>query len=54
LIEVSFDLSSKEYNGKYYTNANMINFTKIGGSNSPIKEEPFMPPSNDLDDSLPF
>lgn len=64
-VEVSFNISSREYNGKYYHNIDAWKIESIGASNAPMNTPP--PPmeepptamstqdlSSDDDDDLPF
>lgn len=56
LLNVSVDLESREYNGRWYTEARAWKIEKSGGTSSsapPIGEEPFMADSTATDD-LPF
>lgn len=64
-VEVSFNISSREYNGKYYHNIDAWKIEAIGGAAAPTNSAP--PPmeeppsamstqdlSSDDDDDLPF
>ncbi len=57
LITVSVDLESREYNGRWYTEARAWKVEKNGGSSSssmpPIGDEPFLA-DNSATDDLPF
>lgn len=55
LISVAVDLESREYNGRWYTEARAwkIEKTSGGGTPPPPDEEPFMA-SNTATDDLPF
>jgi hypothetical protein len=53
--EVSFDVESREYNGKWYTDVKAVFINKQGGASSSkpaAKEKPAV--EEDNDDSLPF
>jgi len=56
-VSVSVDLESREYNGRWYTEARAWKLEKVGGSNSnsapPPTEEPFFSQDTAGDD-LPF
>lgn len=58
ILNVSVDLESREYNGRWYTEARAWKLEKIGGgsgssSPDPIGDEPFAATSGAADD-LPF
>lgn len=55
LISVAVDLESREYNGRWYTEARAWKIEKTSGSGTPPPpdEEPFMA-SNTATDDLPF
>ena len=54
-IKVSFNLSSKEYNGRYFHNIDAWKIESLGNDSSENAENPteFNTPSSD-DDDLPF
>ena len=59
LLSVSVDLESREYNGKWYTEARAWKVEKVGNTppmNSPIGDEPFVNTQNTQTstDDLPF
>jgi hypothetical protein len=60
LVNVSVDLESREYNGKWYTEARAWKLEKTGvssqGSGDPIGDEPFVnqTPASTSPDDLPF
>lgn len=55
-VNVSFNVSSREYNGKYFHNIDAWKIDKLG--NSVSSDEPVntveLPSDEDDDDSLPF
>src|SRR5882672_8466155 len=56
MVNVSVDLESREYNGRWYTEARAWKLEKSGGaqvSAPPVGDEPFEP-SNGSTDDLPF
>ena len=58
LVNVAVDLESREYNGRWYTEARAWKLEKIGGgantsSAAPIGDEPFSSGTSSTDD-LPF
>lgn len=55
-IEVSFNLSSREYNGKYYHNIDAwrINKTASSISNESENTSPFPSEEDSVEDDLPF
>lgn len=54
-IKVSFDLDSREFNGRWYTNVNAWKVEKQGGTNTPPDFTPTNAPSaTDDNDDLPF
>ena len=55
-IEVSFNLSSREYNGRYYHNIDAwrINRSVSAVVTDPADEAPFTAQANEEDDDLPF
>lgn len=56
-LNVSFDLESREYNGRWFTEARVW---KIAKENQPVDQEPpqeaysDFPPATDVKDDLPF
>jgi hypothetical protein len=57
MVTVSVDLESREYNGRWFTEARAWKISKTnGGSESaPIPmEEPFYPAANGTEDDMPF
>jgi hypothetical protein len=59
LINASIELESREYNGRWYTEARAWKIDKnaTGGSTDappPSMDEPFTPDSNNTADDLPF
>ena len=58
LVNVSVELESREYNGRWYTEARAWKLEKSGAVNSdmppPATDEPFMTDSNNTGDDLPF
>jgi hypothetical protein len=56
--QVSFDLASREYNGRWYTEAKAWRVAPITGdigvSRSPNTDMPFLPPDNEGDSEHPF
>ncbi len=57
VISVSVDLESREYNGRWYTEARAWKIEKNGGgpvSAPPVGEEPFEASSGGATDDLPF
>ncbi len=55
LVNVAVDLESREYNGRWYTEARAWKVDKSGASSSaaPVGDEPFIADSSATDD-LPF
>ncbi len=60
-VKVSFNLESREFNGKWYHNVNAWRIDKVSGeTNMPEPPPPFGPedvppePASDLSDGLPF
>ena len=55
-IEVSFNLSSNEYNGKYYSNIDAWRIESLGGGaqNTTEPDIPSFDDSKNSDDDLPF
>ena len=55
LVNVAVDLESREYNGRWYTEARAWKVDKIGGGNAvpPPDQEPFYSESASSED-LPF
>ncbi|HYG18250.1 MAG TPA: DUF3127 domain-containing protein [Ohtaekwangia sp.] len=56
-VSVSVDLESREYNGRWYTEARAWKVEKAGGStgtSAPPPEEPFYSQENAASDDLPF
>ena len=57
-VNVSVELESREYNGRWYTEARAWKVEKIGNSGGdyapPPMDEPFMTDSNNSSDDLPF
>lgn len=57
-VDVSFSVESREYNGKYYTNASAFKIEVSGAIATPnaVKAPEFtpLPPSDDVRDDLPF
>ena len=58
LLNVSVDLESREYNGRWYTEARAWKIEKVGGNTQaqavdPVGDEPFAASSASADD-LPF
>jgi hypothetical protein len=55
-VNVAVDLESREYNGKWYTEARAWKVEKSGGSSSPSAPPPPMeePTDNGGSDDLPF
>ena len=58
VINVSVDLESREYNGRWYTEARAWKIEKVGGtaqgSADPIGDEPFVNQAPASSDDLPF
>lgn len=57
MVNVSVDLESREYNGRWYTEARAWKIEKGGSVNvaqPPIGEEPFETASKGASDDLPF
>ena len=57
MVNVSVDLESREYNGRWYTEARAWKLEKEGSSNvsgPPIGDEPFETSSKGASDDLPF
>ena len=55
-VEVSFNLSSNEYNGKYYSNIDAWRIESLGGGaqNTTEPDIPSFDDSENSDDDLPF
>ena len=55
-IEVSFNLSSREYNGRYYHNIDAWRINKVAATvvAAPSDEAPFPAEAAEEDDDLPF
>jgi len=49
-VEIEFNVNSKEYNGKYYTNLSLWKITKIGAASPEDKKESI----EEEDGDLPF
>ena len=49
-VEVEFNVNSKKYNGKYYTNLSLWKITKIGAASPEDKKESI----EEDDENLPF
>ena len=59
MINASIELESREYNGRWYTEARAWKIDKNASSGSadmppPSMDEPFTPDSNNTGDDLPF
>ena len=60
IVKVSFDIESREYNGKWYTDAKAWKIERIAGdgpaenNNQQHPEENFNLPPEDIKDDLPF
>ena len=58
VVNVSVELESREYNGRWYTEARAWKLEKSGSSATdappPSMEEPFIADSNNTADDLPF
>ena len=58
LITAAVELESREYNGRWYTEARAWKIDKSGAEGSdgppPAMEEPYIPDSNNTADDLPF
>lgn len=57
IVTVAVDLESREYNGKWYTEARAWKLEKSGGQQSatpPPDEEPFFSQDNSSADDMPF
>ena len=57
MVNVSVDLESREYNGRWYTEARAWKIEKSGGtgpSAPPVGEEPLEAASSGTSDDLPF
>lgn len=62
MVRLSFDIESREYNGRWFTSIRGWKVDKVDGSNStidivPTTNDNIMPPpsiSNDENDDLPF
>ena len=56
MVEVSFNLSSREYNGRYFHNIDAwrIETIESSKSNTEIEESPVFDSSDSEDDDLPF
>jgi len=55
-VEVSFNLSSREYNGRYFHNVDAWRIENIGGANQETADPdiPSFEDSENSDDDLPF
>ena len=55
-VEVSFNLSSREYNGRYFHNVDAWRIENIGGTNQETADPdiPSFEESENADDDLPF
>jgi hypothetical protein len=57
-VNVSVELESREYNGRWYTEARAWKVEKIGSSGGdyppPAMDEPFIADSNNSSEDLPF
>lgn len=60
LLNVSVELESREYNGRWYTEARAWKIDKNSSGNTdaggppPAMDEPFVPDNNNTADDLPF
>jgi hypothetical protein len=54
IVNVSVDLESREYNGRWYTEARAWKVEKNGGTQAPVGDEPFEASSGGATDDLPF
>jgi hypothetical protein len=63
VVNVSVDLESREYNGRWYTEARAWKLDKVGGGGSqggrgndfpPVGDEPFSSGGGQASDDLPF
>ncbi len=52
-IKVSFDVESREYNGKWYTDLKAFALQPLSKSTNAEPDQPFIP-SGPVDDDLPF
>ncbi len=56
-VNVSFDIESREYNGRWYTDVRAWKVQKEGGTSAdmpPVGDEPFVDNTNTGVDDLPF
>ena len=53
-VEVSFNLSSKEFNGRYFHNIDAWRIENIAGNSENIKEAPKFNTEETVEDDLPF
>ncbi len=57
MVNVSFDIESREYNGRWYTDVRAWKVQKEGGTSAdmpPVGDEPFVDNTNAGVDDLPF
>ena len=58
MVDVSFDVESREYNGRWYTDVKAWKLSKKGGSVPDNNGGNYVPVANDMppasDDDLPF
>lgn len=52
-VKVHFDISGREWQGKYFVNLTAWRIDPLGASNGPVEEEGPLPP-DDFDESGPF
>lgn len=53
-IDVDFDISSREYNGRWYTEAKAFKITQLSGTVTSASAEAINPEPIEGNDSLPF
>jgi hypothetical protein len=55
MVNVSVDLESREYNGRWYTEARAWKLEKSGGESAPLPtDEPFYSQDTNPSDDIPF
>lgn len=56
IVDISLDLESREYNGRWYTEARAWKVDAIGGSSAPSQSSPQQsaPQQSGDDDNMPF
>lgn len=55
MVNVSVDLESREYNGRWYTEARAWKLEKSGGESAPLPaDEPFYSQDTNSSDDIPF